>query len=160
MNKFFVSNIFISCVIFYCTSFHKQPKQWPIHWENKRTGEVLGSDMVQDESDLFRIFAAITYPQAQAPACSWCMHCQSELGTSVHGVPCRHCSRLVCDKCRSCLPPHYFLKSFGVNEPSWACVVCEKVLTYMRKEISSTSENTHPFSLCGDNGDGKSRCSC
>lgn len=99
---------------------------------------VLALDMVEDETDLHRILSAITKPSKWAPARTWCMQCQSALGTFARAMHCRHCSRLICGSCASCcLPPHYFPKSFKVQEPSWVCCLCEKIL------LGRKDDNSH-----------------
>ena len=139
-------------------SFVRQPKRWHCHWQDTGASEILALDMLSDEHSLHRILSAINRPQKRAPTRSWCMSCRGVLGTYSRALHCRHCSRLICGKCSSsCLPVEYFPKSFEVNEPSWACSVCEKILT-ARKEDTSMSTGTYPASSYGD--DESSRCSC
>lgn len=115
--------------------------------------------MVENEDDTRRILAAIATPQKLAPTRSCCMQCRSPLRKYSRAVHCRNCSRLICGKCSSaCLPADYFPKSFNVKEPSWACKVCEKVLT-ARKEVMSNG--TQPTSSYGEDGeDEEDRYSC
>ena len=125
-------------------------------WEDMGSSEVLALDMVEDENDLRRILTAVSRQQKWAPTRSWCMHCKSVLGTYARALHCRHCSRLICGNCaRSCMPPEDFPKSMEVKEPSWVCLVCEKILTARREE---TSSGTHPTSSYGD--DDEDRFSC
>lgn len=133
-----------------------QPKRWPAFWKDTGSSDVLALDMVENENDLRRILAAITVPHKVAPTRCRCMQCNAILRTRSRSVHCRHCSRITCGAClSSCLPPEYFLKSFKVSEPSWACTVCEKILT-ARKEVMSNG--THPTSSYGEDDD--DRCSC
>lgn len=133
----------------------QKPKRWSAFWDDKGSSEILALDMVQDSSTLYRILAAISTPHAWAPARSWCMHCQSALGTFSRAMHCRHCSRLICGSCAiACLPPEYFPKSFDIHEASWVCVLCEKILIARRDE---NSNSTHPTSSYGDD-DEKFEC--
>ena len=117
----------------------KKPKRWDSFWNDMGSSEVLALDMVESDESLHHILSAITTPHKWAPARSWCMHCKASIGATSRATHCRHCSRFVCGLCTSsCLPPEYFPKTFGVQEPAWVCVVCEKILLG-RKDNSSSS---------------------
>jgi len=140
----------------------KKPKRWPAFWKHIEPSGVLALDMVEDPNDLRRILSAITTPHQFAPSRSCCMHCKTTLSASKRAHHCRNCSRLTCKECSSsCLPPNYFPKSFNISEPSWACTVCEKILT-ARKEVQS--DTTKPTSSYGDeeedDDDDEDRYSC
>ena len=105
-------------------------------------------DMVLDEHALHRILSAITKPTKWAPFRPWCMQCNALLGAIARAIHCRHCGRHVCGACVRCrLSPEYFPKAFEMYEPSWVCLVCEKILVARKEENSSS---THPISSLGD----------
>lgn len=134
-----------------------QPKRWQAFWEDNGTAEVLALDMVTDPFDLYRIISAISCSHTWAPARSWCMNCRSTLGTKTRALHCKHCSRLICGKCASnCLPPHLFPKFLNIQQASWACTVCEKILVSRKDEICSA---TQPSSSYGED-EGENLFSC
>jgi len=116
----------------------KKPKRWESFWDDMGCSEVLALDMVEHPESLRRILSAITDPQKWAPARAWCMNCKVSVGQNDRAAHCRHCSRFICGICSSsCLPPEYFPKSFGISEPAWVCVVCEKILLARKEEASN-----------------------
>ena len=120
-----------------------QPTKWPSFWQDMGSTEVLALDMVENQSELFRMVSAITKPSSWAPARAWCMGCKSLLGSYARAIHCHFCRRLLCRACAStCLPSHYFPKQFGVKEPSWVCGVCEKVLVARKEETSNATPPT------------------
>lgn len=135
-----------------------QPKRWVTFWKEKDGQGVLPLDMVENDDDLYRLLAAITTPQKLARIRSNCMQCDAVLRYS-QSVHCRSCSSLICGKCSTvCLPAEYFPKSFNVKAPSWACKICEKILT-TRKEVMSN--HTQPTSSYGEDcDDEEDRYSC
>jgi len=125
----------------------KKPPRWTAFWDDIGSSETLPFDMVQDESTMFRLLAAITHPTPLAPKRSRCMNCKAHLGPFTKTVHCSHCGRHVCGACtRTSLAPDFFPKTFGLNEPSVVCVACEKILV-TRKEDNSTG--TQPISSVG-----------
>lgn len=129
----------------------KKPKRWPAFWDHVESSGVLALDMVEKQDDLRRILSVITTSHQFAPSRSHCMQCKTTLSTFSRAHHCRNCSRLTCKDCsKACLPPEYFPKNFKVSEPSWACTVCEKILT-ARKEV--LSDTTRPTSSYGEGGD-------
>lgn len=126
--------------------YHSQPKRWPAFWKKTETSGVLALDMVEDENDLRRILSAITSPHQLAPTRSCCMQCKTVLNTFSRAIHCRNCSRLTCKECSShCLPAEYFPKNFKVSEPSFACSVCEKILTGRKENMSSSTQPTSSY---------------
>jgi ankyrin repeat protein len=124
----------------------KKPKRWTSFWNDMGSSEVLSIDMVQDESDLRSILAAITKPPSLALPRTWCMQCKSTLGGHARGRHCRHCCRLICRNCStSCLPATYFPKNFEVKEPSWVCGVCESILTSRKEDASNGTPTTSSY---------------
>lgn len=120
-----------------------KPSKWPIFWQDMGSSEVLALDMVESHDDLFRIISAITSPSTWAPPRSWCMNCRSTLGSFARALHCHHCRRLLCKACATtCLPSYYFPKDFGVQEPSWVCGICEKVLVGRKEETSNGTPPT------------------
>jgi hypothetical protein len=52
------------------------------------------------------------------------------------------------------MPPEYFPKSFEIFEPSWVCIVCEKILMDRKEDfLSNSSGSTHPISSIGGEED-------
>lgn len=102
---------------------------------------VLALDMVESTDDLSKLLSSITKPQKWAPSRSWCMHCRGVIGTFQRALHCGHCGRFVCGSCSSCrLTPDYFPSNFDIDEPTWVCIPCEKILI-TRKENGVTNHN-------------------
>ena len=109
-------------------------------WDDKGSSTVLALDMVKKETQCSRILAAISVPQQWAPSRSWCMQCKSTLGRFARALHCRHCGRFVCGDCSSktALAPDFFPLDFDIDEASWVCTLCEKLLM-AKKEFGSKS---------------------
>jgi len=113
----------------------KKPKRWVSFWDDKGSSNVLAMDMVKNERHLSRILSAVTAPQKWAPSRSWCMHCNTTLGTFARALHCRHCGRFVCGDCSSrALSPDFFPADFEIDKSAWVCLLCEKILV-SRKEF-------------------------
>jgi myosin-5 len=133
----------------------RKPKSWIPHWDEMGTTDVLALDMVSDDHAIYRILSAIKKPRKWAPSRPWCMQCKTLFGSGSRAIHCGHCGRHVCGGCtRRTLPPECFPKSFDIFEPSWVCVVCEKILMDRKEDFfSNSSGSTHPISSIGDEED-------
>lgn len=121
------------------------------------SSRVIALDMIDESNDLYRILSAITTQHKLPPNRSWCMHCKKIFSNNTRCIHCKHCSRLTCEECiHSCLPPEYFPKNFKLTESSWACIVCERILTSQKEVLSNV---THPVSSYGEYDD-EDRFSC
>lgn len=126
-----------------CLAEHdQQPTNWAWVWDDMGTSEVLALDMVQDdEHSLHRILAAITRKPKWAPSRNSCMHCKLVLGSFAKSRHCRHCGRSVCGNCsHRSLGAELFPKSFGIQESSWVCIVCENILMSRQEENGSETQ--------------------
>ncbi|KAL7574803.1 hypothetical protein ACA910_010647 [Epithemia clementina (nom. ined.)] len=121
----------------------KKPKRWESFWNDMGSSEVLALDMVEEDEALQQILSSINAPHKWAPVRTWCMHCKVTIGENSRATHCRHCSRFVCGLCTSsCLPPEYFPKTFGIHEPAWVCIACEKILVARKDNLSSSTLST------------------
>jgi hypothetical protein len=129
----------------YNPDLFNQPKRWVSFWEDMGSSSVLALDMVKDEHSLYRILSAISQPQKWPPSRSWCMQCKGTIGTFARALHCRHCGRFVCGDCSpGTLTPDYFPKDFDVDENSWVCRLCEKILV-SRKESGGRNGCSTPL---------------
>jgi ankyrin repeat protein len=132
-----------------------QPKSWRAHWDDMGSSDILALDMISDENSIHRILAAVVRPPKWAPTRPWCMQCKSLLGSNSRAIHCRHCGRHLCGGCiRRTLIPDFFPKSFEIHEPSWVCLVCDKILVSRKEDRTNSSGTTIPVaSVVDDNED-------
>lgn len=119
----------------------KKPKRWVSFWDDHGSSSVMALDMVKKDHHLSRILGAISVPQKWAPSRTWCMQCKNTLGTFARALHCGHCGRFVCGDCSPrTLSRDHFPRNFEIEQPTWVCFLCEKILL-KRKALGCTTPN-------------------
>ena len=114
------------------------------------SSELLALDMVVDEHSIHRILASISHPMQWAPTHlrPWCMNCNMLVDpnatTATTLIHCRHCGRHVCGSCAPTkLTSDFFPESFEIHDPSWVCLVCERILVTRQEEKGTLRLTQH-----------------
>jgi len=129
----------------------KKPETWTVPNINSvnDSPELLALDMVVDGHSVHRILASISHPMQWAPTHlrPWCMNCNTlndPNATATTMIHCRHCGRHVCGSCaRTKLTPDFFPESFEIYDPSWVCLVCERILVTRQEEKNTFRITQH-----------------